>query len=69
MNLDDLDNMSALLGDPAAMSYYPAPKTRGKLGRGSSGSGKITPIMATGFGSWKHATARSSETVGSPGRR
>lgn len=24
----DLDNMAALLGDPAVMTYYPAPKTR-----------------------------------------
>ncbi|ALV41825.1 acetyltransferase [Pseudarthrobacter sulfonivorans] len=24
----DLDNMTALLGDPAVMAYYPAPKTR-----------------------------------------
>ena len=28
MTVDDLDNMSALLGDPEVMSYYPAPKTR-----------------------------------------
>ncbi|MEE2524096.1 GNAT family N-acetyltransferase [Pseudarthrobacter sp. J75] len=25
---DDLDNMAALLGDPAVMCHYPAPKTR-----------------------------------------
>jgi RimJ/RimL family protein N-acetyltransferase len=24
----DLDDMAALLGDPAGMTYYPAPKTR-----------------------------------------
>ncbi len=28
MTLDDLDAMSALLGDPDVMTYYPAPKTR-----------------------------------------
>ncbi|MFK0041104.1 GNAT family N-acetyltransferase [Paenarthrobacter sp. NPDC090517] len=28
MSLDDLDEMSSLLGDPAVMTYYPAPKTR-----------------------------------------
>ncbi len=28
MTLDDLDVMADLLGDPAVMSFYPAPKTR-----------------------------------------
>jgi RimJ/RimL family protein N-acetyltransferase len=28
MNLDDLDDMTALLGHPNVMSYYPRPKTR-----------------------------------------
>lgn len=28
MTADDLDEMAALLGDPAVMTYYPAPKTR-----------------------------------------
>ena len=28
MGLADLDDMAALLGDPAVMTYYPAPKTR-----------------------------------------
>lgn len=28
-----LDNMTALLGDPAVMSYYPAPKTRDEAAR------------------------------------
>ena len=28
MTLDDLDEMSSMLGDPAVMTYYPAPKTR-----------------------------------------
>ncbi|PRY67619.1 hypothetical protein B0I08_106226 [Glaciihabitans tibetensis] len=27
----DLDAMAALLGDPAVMAFYPAPKTRMKL--------------------------------------
>lgn len=29
----DLDNMTALLGDPAVMTYYPAPKTRDEAAR------------------------------------
>ena len=28
MTPDDLDDMASLLGDPRAMAYYPAPKTR-----------------------------------------
>lgn len=28
MSLSDLDHMAALLGDPAIMTFYPAPKTR-----------------------------------------
>lgn len=28
MTLDDLDDLAALLGDPALMTYYPSPKTR-----------------------------------------
>ncbi|WP_258132501.1 GNAT family N-acetyltransferase [Microbacterium sp. MYb72] len=28
MELDDLDDMAALLGDPEVMSFYPAPKSR-----------------------------------------
>jgi RimJ/RimL family protein N-acetyltransferase len=28
MNDEDLDDMAALLGDPAVMRYYPRPKTR-----------------------------------------
>lgn len=28
MTVDDLDDLAALLGDPALMTYYPAPKTR-----------------------------------------
>lgn len=28
MTVDDLDDMAALLGDPAVMRYYPAPKSR-----------------------------------------
>ncbi|GAA3892109.1 hypothetical protein GCM10022381_37290 [Leifsonia kafniensis] len=28
MTFDDLESMAALLGDPAVMTYYPAPKTR-----------------------------------------
>ncbi|SEI77428.1 Protein N-acetyltransferase, RimJ/RimL family [Arthrobacter sp. yr096] len=28
MTMEDLDSMSAMLGDPSVMTYYPAPKTR-----------------------------------------
>lgn len=28
MTIEDLDDMAALLGDPAVMRFYPAPKTR-----------------------------------------
>jgi RimJ/RimL family protein N-acetyltransferase len=28
MTVDDLDKLAGLLGDPALMTYYPAPKTR-----------------------------------------
>jgi RimJ/RimL family protein N-acetyltransferase len=33
MTLDDLDDMAALLGDPAVMTYYPAPKSRAEAER------------------------------------
>lgn len=32
MTADDLDDMAALLGDPAVMAYYPAPKSRAEAG-------------------------------------
>jgi RimJ/RimL family protein N-acetyltransferase len=33
MTLDDLDDMAALLGDPAVITYYPAPKSRAEAER------------------------------------
>lgn len=50
MTTADLDNMAALLGDPAVMIYYPAPKTREEAGQWIAWNGSI--YADHGYGLW-----------------
>lgn len=50
MDVGDLDEMAALLGDPAVMEFYPAPKTRAETGRWIDWS--RTNYREHGFGLW-----------------
>lgn len=51
MTAADLDNMAALLGNPAVMTYYPAPKTRGEAAKWISWNEETTPSTGTVSGS------------------
>ncbi|YCK80856.1 GNAT family N-acetyltransferase [Arthrobacter sp. D3-18] len=50
MTLDDLDEMSSMLGDPAVMTYYPAPKTRDEAAAWIEWN--QTNYARDGFGLW-----------------
>lgn len=50
MTLDDLDDMAALLGDPAVMTYYPAPKSRAEAERWIRWN--LANYAEHGFGLW-----------------
>lgn len=46
----DLDDMAALLGDPAVMRYYPQPMDRRQAGAGSSGTRSSTGSAGSASG-------------------
>ena len=50
MTLADLDEMSSMLGDPAVMTYYPAPKTRDEAAAWIEWN--QTNYARDGFGLW-----------------
>jgi len=45
MTPDDLDVMAAGLGDPTVMAFYPAPKSRQGLQRGSAGASRVSRYL------------------------
>jgi RimJ/RimL family protein N-acetyltransferase len=64
MRPDDLDLMAALLGDPAVMAHYPAPKTRDQAAAWIEWS--MRHYAEHGFGLWIVETL-SGEFVGDTG--
>lgn len=55
MTPDDLDDMAALLGDPAVMTYYPRPKTRQEAAQWIDWNRRL--YRTHGYGLWLLTTA------------
>jgi RimJ/RimL family protein N-acetyltransferase len=60
MTSADIDDMTALLGDPEVMRYYPAPKTRNEARRGSTGISGSTTSAGSASGRLPSASGASS---------
>jgi len=65
MTDDDLDDLAALLGDPAVMAYYPRPYTR-EQARGWIDWNRRS-YRDNGFGLWVMTLRQSGEFVGDCG--
>jgi RimJ/RimL family protein N-acetyltransferase len=65
MTVEDLDDMAALLGDPAVMRYYPHPKDRGEASAWITWNQGL--YARHGFGLWIVTLRETGEFVGDCG--
>ena len=65
MAADDLDDMAALLGDPAVMRHYPSPKTRAEALAWIEWNQRL--YREHGYGLWVVTVRDSGEFVGDCG--
>lgn len=65
MTADDLDDMAALLGDPAVMRYYPCPKSRAESLAWIDWNQRL--YRQEGFGLWLITLRATGEFVGDCG--
>jgi len=65
MNMDDVNALAAVLGDPEAMRYYPAPFTRDKVEEWIQWS--LKNYADFGYGLWAVVLKASQECIGDCG--
>jgi len=65
MNMDDVNALAAVLGDPDAMRYYPAPFTRDKVEEWIQWS--LKNYADFGYGLWAVVLKASQECIGDCG--